>query len=430
MANKPVFDEALQKEIKSKFCYMDEDMFGHKRLFFENSGGSLRLKACVDAKAKYEMIPDCPLRYHDVSEQLHEVKAKGISDLLEVIFGAEPGEGALVTELTPSKTTFSITRAIIENVPGKNVVTTSIEHPSAYDAAAIYAAKMGMELRVAQANPKTGGVDVDAIVNLVDKDTCLLSVMSASNISGKVFPMKEIIEKARAIKPDLYIISDAVQHMPHAALYAHDLKLDGMIIAPYKAMGIRGCGYGYVSDRAAVLPHDKLNGKDAKEWELGTYPHANFAAMSAMVDYVCWLGRHYTNSESRREQYVVGMKKAHEQEEALLEHMLEGSETVPGLRHIPGVEVYFDDGPIDETRDLVVAMGMKGVDYTDLRLAYEKRHIIVFERINTSLYSKRIVESLGHTGLLRVSPLHCHDFGDTDTFLKATVEIAKEFGVK
>lgn len=58
MANKPVFDEALQKEIKSKFCYMDEDMFGHKRLFFENSGGSLRLKACVDAKAKYEMIPD------------------------------------------------------------------------------------------------------------------------------------------------------------------------------------------------------------------------------------------------------------------------------------------------------------------------------------------------------------------------------------
>lgn len=51
MANKPVFDEALQKEIKSKFCYMDEDMFGHKRLFFENSGGSLRLKACVDRKS-------------------------------------------------------------------------------------------------------------------------------------------------------------------------------------------------------------------------------------------------------------------------------------------------------------------------------------------------------------------------------------------
>lgn len=197
MENKPVFSPELQKEIKSKFYYVDEDPFGKKRLFFENSGGSLRLKACVEAKAKYEMIPDCPMRYHDVSQKLHEVKANGVRDLMEVIFGAAPGEGALVTELTPSRTTFSIMRAIVENVPGKNVVTTSLEHPSAYDALKIYAEKRGMEFRVAQANPKTGGVDVDDILSLVDKDTCVLSVMSASNISGYVFPMKEIITRAR-----------------------------------------------------------------------------------------------------------------------------------------------------------------------------------------------------------------------------------------
>lgn len=180
------FDPELQKEIKSRFYYMDENPLGRKRLFFENSGGSLRLKACVEAKARYEQIPDCPLRYHDVSLKLHEIKDKGIRDLMEVLFGAAPGEGALVTELTPSKVTFSITRAIVENVPGTNVVTTAIEHPSAYDAARMYAEKTGKEFRVAKANPENGGVDVDEILKLVDKDTCLLSVMSASNISGKV----------------------------------------------------------------------------------------------------------------------------------------------------------------------------------------------------------------------------------------------------
>lgn len=429
MENKPVFSPELQKEIKSKFYYVDEDPFGKKRLFFENSGGSLRLKACVEAKAKYESIPDCPMRYHDVSQKLHEVKANGIRDIMEVIFGAAPGEGALVTELTPSRTTFSIIRAIVENVPGKNVVTTSLEHPSAYDSLKIYAEKRGMEFRVAQANPKTGGVDVDDIISLVDKDTCVLSVMSASNISGYVFPMKEIIAKARAIKPDLYIISDAVQHQPHQALYAHDLGVDAMVIAPYKAFGIRGCGYGYVSDRAAVLPHDKLEGKEAKEWELGTYPHANFAAMSAMVDYVCWLGSHFTKSEDRRTQYVTGMQKAHEQETALLIRMLEGSPEVPGLRHIPGVEVYFD-GPVSPERDLVVAMGIKGMDYTALREEYGRRGVLVFERINTSIYSKRIVESLGQTGLIRVSPIHVHDFDDIDQYLKVTATIAAEFAKK
>lgn len=418
------FDPELQKEIKSRFYYMDENPLGRKRLFFENSGGSLRLKACVEAKARYEQIPDCPLRYHDVSLKLHEIKDKGIRDLMEVLFGAAPGEGALVTELTPSKVTFSITRAIVENVPGTNVVTTAIEHPSAYDAARMYAEKTGKEFRVAKANPENGGVDVDEILKLVNKDTCLLSVMSASNISGKVFPMKEIVEKARQIKPDLFIISDAVQHAPHAALYAHDLQLDGLVIAPYKAMGIRGCGYGYVSDRVAALPHDKLLAKPEKEWELGTYPHANFAAMSAMVDYICWIVRHYTDIQDRRTQYVVGFQYCHAHENSLLERMLEGTEALPGLRHIPGVELYFD-GPVDDSRDLVVAMGLKGMDYTALREEYDKRGVLVFERINTSEYSKRIVESLGRTGLLRVSPLHCHDFSDIDHFLEITWDIAK-----
>lgn len=420
------FDSVLQEDIKSKFCYMDEDMWGRKRLFFENSGGSLRLKAAVEAKTKFEQIPDCPLRYHDVSMQLHDVREKGISDILEVMLGAEKGEGALVSELTCSQVTFQITRAIVENVPGTNVVTTSIEHPSAYSAAKFYAEKMGKEFRVAQANPSTGSVDVEEITKLIDKDTTLLSVMSASNISGVLLPMAEIIKKAREIKPDLYIITDAVQHAPHSALYAHDLEVDGMIIAPYKAMSIRGCGYGFVSDRAAKLPHDKVEGKDDNEWELGTYPHANFAAMSAMVDYVCWLGRHFTDSESRREQYVVGFEHAHAHEASLLERMLEGSEGTPGLRHIEGVEIYFDNPEVTE-RDLVVAMGIKGMDYTKLREEYYERGVLVFERINTSLYSKRIVESLGRSGLVRVSPLHCHDFSDIDRYLKVTAEIAEKF---
>lgn len=86
------FDPELQKEIKSRFYYMDENPLGRKRLFFENSGGSLRLKACVEAKTRYEQIPDCPLRYHDVSLKLHEIKDKGIRDLMEVLFGAAPGK--------------------------------------------------------------------------------------------------------------------------------------------------------------------------------------------------------------------------------------------------------------------------------------------------------------------------------------------------
>ena len=421
---KILFSPELQKEIKEKFYYVNEDYLGRKRQFFENSGGSFRLKACVEAKAKYEQFPDCPERNHDTSCMLKELKANGIKDIMEVIFGAAPGEGALVTELTASQCMYQIVRAILENVPGQSAVTTSLEHPSAYDSVQYYCEMTGKEFRVAAANPVTGGVDTEEILRHIDKNTVLLNVMSASNISGYIFDMEEICREARKINPDIFIVTDAVQHMPHGALNVKRLGIDGCNIAPYKACGIRGCGFGYVSDRVARLPHHKLIAKPENEWELGTYPHPNYAAISAYVDYVCWLGSYFSDATNRRELFLNGMEHIHLQEHSLLLHMMEGSAEIPGLRHIPGVTVHVDSAD-DVDRDLISAIGLDKYDLTEAVAEYYKRGITVYERINTSLYSKRIVESLGLAGVIRVSPFHCHDTGDIDDFLSVTAELAR-----
>ena len=425
-SEKIFFTPELQAEIKDKFFYVNEDYRGRKRQFFENSGGSLRLKAAVAEKARLEQIPDCPERIHDTSLMLKQVKADGIKDIMEVIFGANPGEGALVTELTASQCMFQVVRTILENAPGTNAVCTSIEHPSAHDSVEQYCKSTGKEFRVAMASPVTGGVELEEILRHIDKDTCLLSVMSASNISGYIFDMETICAEARKINPDIYIVSDAVQHMPHGVLDMAKLKLDGCNFAPYKAFGIRGCGYAYVSDRVAKMYHHKLSAKPEKEWELGTFPHPNFAAITAVVDYVCWLGSKFTDATGRRELFVEGMNRIHLQEHSLLIHMMEGTPEVPGLRHIPGVTVFLDSAD-DVDRDLISAVGINGMDLTQAVAEYYKRGVTVFERVNTSMYSKRIVESLGLTGTIRVSPLHVHDTNDIDDFLKVTAEIAREF---
>lgn len=425
-SDKVFFDSVLQAQIKERFWYVNEDYLGRTRQFFENSGGSLRLKAAVSEKARLERIPDCPERVHDTSMMLKQVKADGIRDIMEVIFGAKPGSGALVTELTASQVMFQIVGTIMEHAPGTNAVTTSIEHPSAYDSVELYCRRTGREFRVARANPRTGGVDLEEILRLIDKDTTLLSVMSASNISGYIFDMEEIVTAARRINPDIYIVTDAVQHMPHGVLDVEKYQLDGCNFAPYKAFGIRGCGYGYVSDRVAGMEHHKLLAKPEKEWELGTFPHPNFAAITAVVDYVCWLGGHFTDAKDRRALFVAGMNRIHLQEHSLLIHMMEGTPEVPGLRHIPGVTVYLDSAD-DVDRDLISAIGVDGLELKELVAEYYRRGVTVFERVNTSLYSKRIVESLGLTGAIRVSPLHCHDTGDIDQFLRVTAQIAAQF---
>jgi selenocysteine lyase/cysteine desulfurase len=109
--------------------------------------------------------------------------------------------------------------------------------------------------------------------------------------------------------------------------------------------------------------------------------------------------------------------------------MLEGTPEVKGLRHIENVRVYVDYPDLTK-RDLIVAMGIDGMDFTECVAEYQRRGVTVYERVNTSIYSKRIVEAIGIEGAIRVSPLHCHTIEDIDKFLKITAEIAAKYGRK
>lgn len=423
MENGMLFSDDYQKRLKEQFYNVDEDPVYGPRLFFENSGGSLRLKKAVEAKCEVEQYPDCPERIHSRALELKGLVHDGTKEILEIVFGAK--SGALVTELTASQAMFQVMGTIMENVKtGTNAVTSSLEHPSAHDAMEYYCKKTGREFRVVPANQSTGGIDPDEVMKYVDKDTCVLSIMAASNISGNIMNLKEMIRRAKEINPDIYIISDAVQHAPHAVLDVEDLGIDSMNFAPYKFFGIRGCGFAYVSDRVAKMRHHKLTAKDETVWELGTPAPANFAAMMEVINYVCAIGADFIESDDKRTLYIEGMKRIHMQERALLYRMLEGTDKVPGMRHIKGVKVYVDTEDITE-KDLIVAMGIDGMDYTECVKEYQKRGVTVFERIPSSIYSKRIIDALGIPGAIRVSPLHCHGTDDIDRFLTITKEMAE-----
>ena len=418
-----LFPDEYQKNLKAQFCYPDADPDYGNRLFFENSGGSLRLRVAVEAKCAAEEFPDCPERVRGRGYEMSHFVSDGTEDILKTVFGAK--DGALITELSASQTMYHAVGTIMEGIDwGTNAVTSCLEHPSAHDAVEYYCSRTGRELRVVPANKTTGGIDVEDVLKLVDKDTCLVSIMAASNISGNIMDIKEIARRVREINPEIYVISDTVQHAPHAVIDVEDWDIDVANFAPYKFFGVRGCGYAYVSDRVASLPHRKLIHKPADVWALGTPTPGNFAAMMAVIDYVCKIGADFCDSTDRRELYVEGMHRIHLQERALLYRMLEGTEEVPGLRHIKNVEVYVDMEDLTY-KDLIVAMGIKGIEYADCAQKYLERGVTIFERLKTSPYSQRIVEGLGLEGALRVSPLHCNSTDDIDKFLKITKDIAE-----
>lgn len=411
-----LFPDALMQQIKSRFHHVDRDVDGRERLFFDNAGGSFRLKAAVDAYARVDALPDCPERIHARALDLQAIQSRGEDDV-RTILNAQGG--TVYASLTASGAMFDMVRAIMENVPGTNAVTTVLEHPSSYDAMTVYAERTGKTLRIAPSNPVTGGVDVDAIVALVDADTALLSVMAASNISGAKFDIETIVARAREKKPDLFIVVDAVQHAPHGVIDLQRTPVDGINFAPYKFFGCRGSGMSWLSERAAALPHHRLAAKESGVWELGSPAPAQFAVVSSIVDYVAWIGRYFTDSDDRRTLFVEGMHRIELHERALLAALLDG------LRAIDGIDVYWDHDDLTQ-RDLIVGIGFAHLEPTQAVREYEKHGVIVYERVASSLYSGRMLKSFGLAGAVRISPLHCHAPDDIARFLAITEALAAQ----
>ncbi len=431
MLNKyKMFTREEQNEIKNKFYFVDKDISGNHRLYFNNSGGSFRLKRAEEKFHEVDSIPDCAGQPYSVSQYLLDTEQKGKEDV-RIIFNAQGG--AIYPGYTASQVMFELVRVISEHAAGSNMVTSMLEHPSAFDAVSYYAEKTQCELRVADADPLTGGVDADAILSLIDKNTALLCVMAASNISGYIYDIKKIVTQAKAINPDIYIIVDAVQHAPHGVLDISGLNIDAINFASYKFFGVKGVGFAFISDRAAGLVHHKLKGKADSDWELGTPAPAHYAALSEVVDYICRLGQKDTDTDSedisskanRRTLFAAGMNRIAEHERGLLHLLLNGTEKVQGLRAMKGVTVCVDNGDLSR-RNLITGIVFDDLNCTDAVSEFAKRNVIVHERAVSSLYSQRILTSYGLNSLIRVSPLHCHSQEDIEAFLQITQDIIAE----
>ena len=417
-----MFTEEELAEIRAQFYYVDEDYYGRKRLFFDNAGGSLRLKKAEEAFHRIDSMPDASEHSNSLALELAALEDRGREDIKHVIFNAK--SGTIYPTYTASQIAMEMVRVILENAKGTNVVTTMLEHPSVFDAARIFSEKHGMELRVAGVNKETGGVDAETILGLIDKDTALLCCMAASNISGYIYETEKICKKAREINPDIYIYIDAVQHAPHGILDPEKWGADVTSFAPYKFFGVRGFGIACLSDRVSTFAHHRLLGKAEDDWEIGSPATAQFAVITEIINYVAALGKKGLPEETdRRKLFEAGMQRIADHERGLLEMMLEGTGDVPGLRHIPGVIVQMDGKDL-MTRDLILGVEFEHLTCQQAVAEYEKRGVITFERALSSMYSKRMVEAFGSKGMVRLSPLHVNTPEEIRQFLQVTQELA------
>ncbi|WP_340084333.1 aminotransferase class V-fold PLP-dependent enzyme [Siminovitchia sp. FSL H7-0308] len=418
--NTEFFPSDLGNEIASQFIYLNEDPAGNKRLFFENAGGSLRLKAAVDAQSKLSSIPDCPERTHDIALEIREIIKQGERDI-RLFLNAK--DGTVAASLTASKLMFEMVTVIASASEKGNIVTTAIEHPSSFDACQLASDWFGHELRVADANPASGSIPLDHILELIDENTVMASIIMTSNITGAMHDIHTYASAIREKNPAVFIVVDAVQGAPHGPIDVNSWGIDALNIAPYKMFGNRGIGFAYLSDRVACLPHHRLLATPENNWSVGSPTPAHYASFSKVIDYICRIGAYFINSEDRRALIEEGMNRIHLQEQAILHRLLNGSERQPGTKQMENVNVHFEEIN-GVNQDLILALTFDNLSCTDVILKYGEQGILVYARESTSHYSKRILNAVSLDAIVRVSPIHCHREEDVDRFLEVTEGIA------
>jgi selenocysteine lyase/cysteine desulfurase len=416
---KGLFPPELMEEIRDKFVYVDWDPYSGKRIYLEAASGSLRPKSVIEAMAKETCLPDQQGRANPGSGHSVEMTEKGIADLM-TFFGARTGQ--TMPGWSSSHVIYRITNTVLSSIPGKNVVTTGLDHASVRSAVTQFSEKYGKEERIAEPDRESGTVPLDAILDKIDRDTCFLAVIHTSNVTGEIFNVKKIVSEARKIKPDLYIMVDGVQYSPSDLIDVEEIGADAYVIAPYKNYGVKGCGYAHLSDRLAKLPHWKYIYKPETSWDLGGVEHQSYAAWSAVVDYLCWLGAHFTNSEERRDLVVAAMNAVKAHSTGLLSILMNGSDKIEGFKDMKHVTVLGMSEDLS-TRACLVGFNLDGIESSRGCELYKEKQLRLHAPGQDPFFAA-MLKQLGIQSFIRLSACHYNTPEEIEIFLKASASFA------
>ncbi len=147
-------------------------------------------------------------------------------------------------------------RGVMERYPGKNMITSAIEHDSILEPARLY---VNQELPVRA----DGRIDTESVRSAIHDDTVLVSIQYANNEIGTVQPIADIGQIIKEIKSarresgnetPLFFHTDACQVPLYLDVHVSRLGVDLLTLNGGKMYGPKQSGMLYVARGVVLLP--------------------------------------------------------------------------------------------------------------------------------------------------------------------------------
>jgi selenocysteine lyase/cysteine desulfurase len=224
----------------------------------------------------------------------------------------------------------------------------------------------------------------------------------------------------RAVAPEAVIIVDGIQHAAHGQLDLDSYHADGYAISPYKVFSRHGYGIGWISDRLARMPHERLIGSPEEAWEMGTRDTGSYATVSDVVDYFDWLGGEVSDETDRRRRIEAAGRAIRTYETHLTDAMIKGTGNLPGLRDMDHVSIL--GGTDNPAREGLVSVVVEGVPSAEVVERLNAQGIRTHIRKDDH-YSGNVLKPLGLTDCIRISMCHYNTEAEVARLLTALREM-------
>jgi cysteine desulfurase family protein (TIGR01976 family) len=405
--------------IRGQFPALAQAVAGRPAIFFDGPGGTQVPQRVIDAISSYLTSSNANLhgafatsaRTDEIFVEAHEAMADLLGcDADEVVFGPN------MTTLT-----FAISRAIGRELrPGDEIVVTRLDHDA--NVAPWHAlAEQGVVIRTADIDMEDCTLDMADLARQINDRTRLVAVGYASNAVGTINDVAEVVRLAHAAGALAFI--DAVHYAPHGPIDVRALGCDFLACSPYKFFGPHsGVVYGKREQLTRLQPYKVRPSPDETpyRWETGTQNHEAMAGVTAAIEYLAELGR-TTNDDHqpRRAALLAAMHTIQQYERSLIEHMIAGLLTIPGLTFY-GIS----DPAHFANRTPTVAIRIDGHSPRAIARYLGERGIFVWDG---NYYALSLTERLGiepSGGMVRIGLMHYNTAEEVDRLLAALGALA------
>ena len=370
--------ELLVPELRSLFPALARRMpDGTPIAFFDGPAGTQVPQSVIDAIGDY--LIRCNANRHGcflTADETEECFAKahrlyadfmGVSDPDEIVFGPN------MTTMT-----FQMSRALSQTwQAGDEIILTRLDHDANVSPWVLAARDRGVKVRWVPFRADDLQLDLQVLQSHLNSRTKLVACGAASNATGGINPVPEIVQMAHSVGALAYI--DAVHWGPHRQIQATAWDADFVVCSAYKFFGPH---VGILWGRRALLEQVQAykvrpcSNAIPDKWMQGTQNHEGICGAAACVEYLMGLGKKLVQKEtSGPELLSAAFTQIEAYENQLTQQFLTGLEQLNDYQ--------------------LVGLGRRHLD----QAAYQGRRVSTFSIRHRTKTSQELAQALGQLGI-------------------------------